>query len=150
MTVNGYMLIGIPASGKSSHAQILSKMIYSKIISTDLIRKELYGSEEIQGNWKEIEATLHKKIFDFIKQDQDFIIDGTHTVKEHRKVLLNLDNRIKWTGIIYNIDKEIAKDRNNKRTRIVPDAIINRMFANLKKNPPQKEEGFHKIICYDM
>ena len=150
MTVNGYMLIGIPASGKSSHAQILSKMIYSKIISTDLIRKELYGSEEIQGNWKEIESTLHKKIFDCIKQDQDFIIDGTHTVKEHRKVLLNLDNRIEWTGIIYNIDKEIAKDRNNKRTRIVPDAIINRMFANLKKNPPQKEEGFHKIICYNM
>tara|TARA_Y100001972_G_scaffold30238_1_gene37258 strand:+ start:604 stop:1056 length:453 start_codon:yes stop_codon:yes gene_type:complete len=150
MTVKGYMLIGIPASGKSSHAKPLSKMIYSKIISTDLIRKELYGSEEIQGNWKEIEATLHKKIFDCIEQNQDFIIDGTHTVREHRKVLLNLDSRIEWTGIVYNIDKETAKDRNSKRTRKVPDTIINRMFANLTKNPPEKKEGFHKIICYDM
>ena len=46
------LLIGLPASGKSSLAQnLLATQPKFKLISTDAIRKQLFGDEAIQGPW---------------------------------------------------------------------------------------------------
>ena len=45
-----HMLIGIPASGKSTLANELAPLINAEILSTDKIREELYKDETIQGN----------------------------------------------------------------------------------------------------
>ena len=50
------MLIGLPGSGKSTIAQKIKDEVISlnkvevEIVSSDAIRKELYGNEEIQGD----------------------------------------------------------------------------------------------------
>ena len=55
-------MIGPPGSGKSRIAKILAPLLEAEIISTDEIRKKLYGNESIQGNWSEIKNVIDNKI----------------------------------------------------------------------------------------
>ena len=64
------MLIGVPASGKSTAAENISRRENNAVIlSTDKIRAALYGKESIQGVWAEIEAVLYKDIKNAIKKN---------------------------------------------------------------------------------
>ena len=60
------MLIGPPSSGKSTLAKYLSTKIDAHIISTDSIRKELYGDESFQGDWDNIESIMQERIIESI------------------------------------------------------------------------------------
>ena len=61
------ILIGIPASGKSTFAKnfVFSHKDY-KIVSTDDIRGKLFGNPSIQGNPKMIFAIAYKDIMRII------------------------------------------------------------------------------------
>ena len=43
-----YMMVGLPASGKSTYAKLLAEEVDGIIVSSDAIRKEWYGDENIQ------------------------------------------------------------------------------------------------------
>ena len=105
----------------------------------------LYKDESKQGDWKEIERVLHDSIFQSISKGQSVIIDATHTVKEHRQVLINLSNKINWTCYFLNTDKETCIKRNLERSRTVPKHVIESMSNQLKLTPPKREEGFNKL-----
>ena len=60
------MLIGAPASGKSSAAEKLAAKYDAVIISTDRLRAEVNGAEHIQDRWFKIEALLYVRIVDAI------------------------------------------------------------------------------------
>ena len=140
-----FLLVGLPASGKSTFSKRLAASKNAVIISTDSIRKMLYKDESKQGDWKEIERVLHDSIFQSISKGQSVIIDATHTVKEHRQVLINLSNKINWTCYFLNTDKETCIKRNLERSRTVPKHVIESMSNQLKLTPPKREEGFNKL-----
>ena len=144
-SIECFLLVGLPASGKSTFSKHLAASNNAVIISTDSIRKILYKDETKQGNWSEIEKVLHDSIFKSISKGQSVVIDATHTVKEHRQVLINLSNRINWTCYFLNTDKETCIKRNLKRSRTVPKHVIESMSNQLKLTPPKKEEGFNKL-----
>ena len=73
MTTNCYLLIGLPASGKTTASKELAVAKKAVVISTDKIRKHLYGLETVQGEWKEIEAVLHEQILRNVSQGQSVI-----------------------------------------------------------------------------
>ena len=54
-----YVAVGLPGSGKSTWGNSRENL---KVHSSDLIRKELYGSESIQGDNNIIFDTLNKRI----------------------------------------------------------------------------------------
>lgn len=56
-----HLLIGQPASGKSYLAKELAQHLNADILSTDQIRFWLYGDENVQGDWHEIEQVLFEK-----------------------------------------------------------------------------------------
>ena len=62
-SIECFLLVGLPASGKSTFSKRLAAFKNAVIISTDSIRKMLYKDESKQGNWKEIERVLHDSIF---------------------------------------------------------------------------------------
>ena len=140
-----FLLVGLPASGKSTFSKRLATSRNALIISTDSIRKMLYKDESKQGDWKEIERVLHDSIFQSISKGQSVIIDATHTVREHRKILINLSSRINWTCYFLNTDKETCIKRNLKRSRTVPKHVIESMANQLELTPPKKLEGFKKL-----
>ena len=146
MTTNCYLLIGLPASGKTTASKELAVAKKAVVISTDKIRKQLYGLETVQGEWKEIEAVLHEQILKNVSKGQSVIVDATHCIKAHRKVLLDLDERISWTGYYFQTSVDTCYRRNQRRSRSVPRHIIYSMDTRLRLEPPSKDEGFKQLL----
>ena len=63
-----FMIIGLPASGKSTVAMDFAKMNNANIHSSDKIREEWYGDESIQGdNVKIFEEIFNCVVRQFVK-----------------------------------------------------------------------------------
>jgi hypothetical protein len=56
-----HLLIGPPASGKTTLAGVLAQLTGAVVLSTDVVRGELFGDEAVQGPWRDIEALLHQR-----------------------------------------------------------------------------------------
>jgi predicted kinase len=65
-----HLLIGPPASGKSTLAAVLAERTGAIVLSTDAIRAELYGDASVQGPWSEIEPLLHQRLRDSVAAGQ--------------------------------------------------------------------------------
>jgi len=143
-----HFLIGLPASGKSTFAQVLAEEINAVVVSTDEIRAQLYGDAANQGIWADIEVEVLDQIKTAVEKDQPVIYDATNVMRPWRLDFLyktvNLFN-IQWIGWHLQTSVEKCKQRNQQRDRQVPDEVINKMNANLQENPPESNEGLLKI-----
>ena len=145
------MLIGAAASGKTTAApKIAAEHKNAVILSTDKMRAELYGAENIQGNWQEIEAVLYERIKNAIKQNKNIILDSTHFKKEYRaKIIKNFSKCSEFSAYYFNYPFSVIYKRNKERRRVVPFNVLTTMYKELKKAPPTLAEGFKSItnIC---
>ena len=140
------MLIGPPASGKSTAAEKLAAEYNAVILSTDKIRAALYGDESIQGNWSDIEAILYKDIKNTIKANKNIILDSTHYKKEFRaKIIKNFSKCLEFSAYYFNYPFNIVYYRNKNRSRRVPFKVLAAMYSELKTAPPLLSEGFKSI-----
>lgn len=140
------MLIGPPASGKSTTAEKLAAEYNAVILSTDKIRAALYGSESIQGVWAEIEAVLYKDIKNAIKANKNIILDSTHYKKEYRaKIIKNFSKYSEFSAYYFNYPFPLIFSRNKHRPRRVPFDVLTAMYLELKTAPPLLSEGFKSI-----
>lgn len=140
-----HLLIGLPASGKSTFAQKLAQEINDVVVvSTDTIRANLYGDETTQGNWVEIEREVCRQIREAIDKKQPVIYDATNAARPWRMGFLqkqiDLEN-VEWVGWYLETPVHTCKERNQKRDRQVPDEVIDKMNADLQQSPPDKVEG---------
>jgi len=142
---NCYLLVGIPGSGKSTLAKRLATSKNALVLSTDTIRTLLYGSPMVQGSWLDIERVLHRLLLKSVSQNKSVVIDATHTLKSHRKILLTLSNKINWTCIYLKTDLNTCHKRNIERARTVPRTVIDSMYQNLLREPPTLKEGFNHV-----
>ena len=146
------MLIGPPASGKSTYAQKLAAEYNAVILSTDKIRAALYGDESIQGVWNEIEAILYKDIKNAIKANKNIILDSTHYKKEYRaKIIKKFSwdvlgaNSSEFSAYYFNYPFALIYSRNKHRPRRVPFDVLAAMYKELELRPPLLSEGFKSI-----
>lgn len=145
--VDFIMLIGLPASGKSTYAQEYVKQHDNCVtISSDSIRKELYGSEEIQGVSSEIFDIMRKRTKKNLKKGINVIYDATNINYKMRIDFLNQLSKIKdlrkIANLIYTSYNECIEN-NNKRERNVPEEVIERMYKNFYI--PYYYEGWDEI-----
>jgi predicted kinase len=82
------VLGGLPASGKSTYAEMLVDSGQFCRVCPDLIRKELYGNESIQGNGKEVFKIAFDAIQRLGKQNFNVVFDATNIHADRRKNLL--------------------------------------------------------------
>ena len=140
------MLIGAPASGKSTHAEKLAAEYNAAILSTDKIRAALYGNESIQGVWADIEAILYKDIKNAIKANKNIILDSTHYKKEFRaKIIKNFSKYSEFSAYFFNYPFTLIYSRNKHRPRRVPFDVLAAMYKELELRPPLLSEGFKSI-----
>ena len=145
------MLIGLPASGKTSYAQEMKKR-YGKeleIISSDAIRKELFGSEEEQRyNEKVFNEVFHRTKKSILK-NKITIIDATNLSRKRRIAFLKQFDNCEKRATVFAIPFEVCCERNNSRERTVPQYAMDRMYRSFE--PPHGAEGFDKIniITFD-
>lgn len=145
------LLVGIPGSGKSTYAKSRFANEAHRVHSTDAIREELFGDENIQGEWKKIEGVLKVRVAESVKNGVIAIVDATHASKEHRVNAIEWINRLgaEVHAFYVNTPLEVCKERNKKRQRVVPDYVLEGMHAALAKNPPSIEDGFERIETVD-
>ncbi len=161
-----YMMVGIPASGKSTKtAELIRKGAIA--ISSDTIREEIFGDANITYTEKWLaeqgydgaqdnsskEFFANARIFDIVYRKcserllagQDVIIDSTSCNKKARQVALeNIKNADRRVCIVMAVSFRTCCIRNKMRDRVVPDDAMRRIADHFEF--PSEEEGFDKII----
>ena len=139
------LLCGIPGSGKTFYAEKI-KDNYSYIVhlSSDAIRKELYGDESIQGNPSEVFSLMQNRAIEFLNNGYDVIYDATNITRKDRASIIakcpkvaHIECHIVWAPI------EICIERDASRKRTVGKEVIDRMLKRFQA--PYYDEGIDEI-----
>lgn len=140
------MLVGLPASGKSTVAKELSDKGYV-VHSSDEIREELFGDVNDQSNNHKVFEELHDRIKRDLSNEVDVVYDATNLSRKRRVHFIKneLDN-IECEKHCYLVLASYNEciDRNKKREKKVPQNVIERMYKSFET--PSKYEGFDEII----
>ena len=150
-----HFLIGVPGSGKSTFANELAKLENYRIVSTDVIRQQLYGDATIQGDWIDIEAAVISQITKALAQNNTVIYDATNAKRAWRldlleKLKLAIASPVLWMGWYLKTPLATCKGWNQQRTRQVPEVVIESMYQLLQDFPPMAAEGFAAVKEVDV
>lgn len=145
------MMVGLPASGKSTVAREFVDIYKgSVLISSDSYRKTHYGDEAIQGDNNSLFDEMHRNILSNLDAGVSVIFDATNIAYKKRMHLLDKMKKMPVTKIACIMATPVSTclERNAKRDRVVPDEVILRMWKSFTM--PQYFEGFDYIeIRYD-
>ena len=133
--MKAFVLCGVPGAGKTTYAEKLSKLENATIVSGDNIRKELYGSWEIVGNWGEIWGAIDDAVADAV--GGNVIIDGTHCRPEYRAEITTLLRSYGYDNIealVIDVSLATALARNFQRERNVPDYAVTAMHEEFQRS----------------
>lgn len=135
-----YMMVGVPGSGKSFIAQGLN----CPIVSSDAIRKELYGSENDQSHNGEVFNEVHRRIRNYLFNGNSCVYDATNLSRSRRKKFLKeIPDGVKKIAVVAATELDIILEQNNSRERHVPEEVIMRMYKQMTL--PRKDEGWDGI-----
>ena len=143
-----FILVGLPASGKTTFANIFNRSKDVVVLSSDAIREELFGDANDQSNNKLVFKTLHNRAKEALLDCKDVIYDATSLTKDIRA------NIIKEVGgealaincLFFDVSLKQCLRRNKKRDRKVPKKVIKDMAKRLEK--PTKDEGFDYVLLH--
>lgn len=141
------VLGGLPASGKSTYAEMLVESGQFCRVCPDLIRKELYGNESIQGNGREVFKIAFDTIQRLGKQNFNVVFDATNIDRKRRTELVKAIRGyfdiiiFKW----FSAPLSVCLARNAKRERQVPVEVLERMSANFDPPSIMLDEGWDYI-----
>jgi bifunctional polynucleotide phosphatase/kinase len=128
------ILVGPPASGKSTLAKRFHKELDAYVISKDKMKS---NEKKFQ---KELEENISEKII---------VLDATNSSAANRRIYINMyGNRGKILCYYMNESRDLYKHINIYRERIggkrIPDVAINTYYSKLDE--PNMDEGFNEII----
>jgi len=139
------MLVGISYSGKSTVAEDLATKYRGIIVSSDAIRKELYGDESIQTDHTKVFDIAHKRIRDGLAANKVVIYDATNLNANRRinflKSISHFNCEKICVPVISNLDSIYA--RMEIRDRQVPREVIERQIKQFQT--PWYHEGWDII-----
>lgn len=138
------MLVGLPASGKSTVSKILQNLHKANLHSSDELRIELFGDVNEQTKNPELFEMLYKRIIADMKNGINVVFDATNISYKKRMILLERIN-VECEKICYFMATPYEKcvDRDSKRVKSVGESVIKRMYLNF--NIPQYFEGWDEI-----
>ena len=139
------MLIGVPGSGKTTYAkEYIEKNINTTHLSSDLIRKELWGDEATQGDNNEVFTLMQNRAIEALNNGQNVIYDATNVTRKDRAYIISLCPRfVKIEAHVIWAPIETCIERDAARERTVGKAVIDKMLKRFQ--PPFYDEGFNEI-----
>jgi predicted kinase len=153
-----HLLIGQPASGKTTLARALAPLLTAPgeppalVLSTDAIRAEVFGDAAVQGPWTDIQQRLHQRIQEAVTAGIPVIVDATHARRAWRLAItqaLPLPAPVEWIGWWLYTDLPTSLAWNATRQRPVPVPVIQEMAAALADPHfgPCRAEGFAALCA---
>ena len=158
--VRCHLLIGPPASGKTTLAQKLAPLLTEPgeppalVLSTDRIRAEVFGDAAVQGPWPDIRERLLEELRQEVRAGRPVILDATHARRPWRLAFtqaLELPAPVEWIGWWLHTPPAQCLAWNQTRQRKVPEPVIREMAAALshKTFGPSRAEGFAAVVGLD-
>ena len=140
------LLVGIPGSGKTTYAkEYIEKEPNTIHLSSDAIRKELYGDEAIQDNPGAVFALMHQRAVEALNEGHNVIYDATNVTRKCRSTIINLcpqfvniECHIIWAPIGMCIERDATRERT------VGKAVIDKMLKRFQF--PFYDEGIDEIM----
>lgn len=128
------ILIGCPASGKSTYAEwIIKTEARTMRVSRDEIRFSQYQQVMEQDAEAMISKMVNEQVKTLLRNGWNVLLDNCHTKWEY------IENHIKEFNSLAHIEFKVFDlpleelfVRNKKRTRIVPKKVIEKMFFQLQ------------------
>ncbi len=153
-----HLLIGPPASGKTTLAQALAPLLSGPdqppalVLSTDVIRAEVFGDAAVQGPWPEIQQRLQQRLIEAVAAGIPVIVDATHARRAWRLAIvqaLPLPRPVEWIGWWLYTPLPTCLEWNGRRQRLVPVPVIQELAAALADPQfgPCRAEGFAAICA---
>jgi len=139
------VMVGISGSGKSTFANGLKSSIGANLVETDAIRQELTGDASDQTQNYKVFQVAKTRVADLLSNGKNAIIDATSLTHGDRKDWIEIGRKHNAEIHAYFVDTpvDVAKSRNFKRDRNVPEEVIDRQASKL--HAPTKSEGFDSV-----
>jgi predicted kinase len=150
MRPSAHILIGLPGSGKSTLARRLAERYApASIISSDEIRRHLYGDEAIQGEAARVFRFARSNLRAAVRAGRNVIYDATNINPTFRRWTIRelRENGARWiVGYWLDVPLSVCQQRNRERERVVPEAVLHRMLGELRRCPPSFHDGFDELV----
>lgn len=126
--------VGLPASGKSTLARELAEKENAIIISSDLLREELYGDINDQSHNTAVFEEMNRRTNQYINEGKNVIYDATNLSRKRRMHLINqiAKNADEKIAIYISVSLQLAILRDGYRNRTVGDGVIKKMYKNVQ------------------
>lgn len=139
------LLVGPPGAGKTTYAEkYISEHSNTVHLSSDKIRKELWGDEATQGDNSEVFYRMQTRAIDGLNFGYDVIYDATNMTRKDRAGIISacpkfarIAAHIIWAPI------ETCIERDAERKRTVGKEVIDRMIKRFQA--PYYDEGIDEI-----
>jgi tRNA uridine 5-carbamoylmethylation protein Kti12 len=153
------ILTGLPASGKTTFAKTLEKIIEEqrefqvKIVDPDLIRYKLTGNQFRPELEQKVRRKSLKEVEKYLKQNYIVISDDLNYYTSMRHELKVIAEKLHLQYFIIHIStpREICLEWNKKRGKPIPDEVIIEIskkfdnFDNYEWDKPDKVYNLFKI-----
>ncbi|PDZ94921.1 hypothetical protein CON36_31250 [Bacillus cereus] len=140
-----YMMIGMPGSGKSYESEKIAKEENVIYLSSDKLRKELFGDESVQQDPHLVFSELERRLKDAISQGKNVVYDATNVSRKRRIAFIKqFKKNCEIIAYVFLTPFEICVERDKLRERTVGIDVITRMYKNFQM--PLKGEGFSEVI----
>ena len=133
------IMVGVPGSGKTTIANQISDKYNIPLVSSDTVRKQLYGDESIQGNYDEVFDEVYRQINKWIGCGV-CIYDATNTKKlwRYTAIAKTLPTEVVYIIVDPGLNKSLEQNAN--RDRVCPEFVIRRMYKQLIDEYPETNE----------
>lgn len=139
------LLVGIPGSGKTTYAEkYINENPGTVHLSSDKIRKELWGDEAIQGDNNEVFSLMQSRAINALNFGDNVIYDATNITRKDRSYIIALcpkfvkiEAHVIWAPIKTCIERDAA------RKRTVGKEVIDKMLKRFQA--PYYDEGIDEI-----
>ena len=152
-------MVGCPASGKSTIAEKMSREGNAVVVSSDMVRKELFGDENCQDSPNLVFNRACKIIANGLYEGHDVVFDATNLHKKDRSaslirtmtILSELGGNkedVNLEAVLVRTDLTTCLERNRSRERHVPEDVLTRMWqaSEAISDKTLRDEGFSVTI----
>jgi len=144
-----YLMVGLPASGKSSYAtRILQRQGQTAIVCPDTIRAMTHEDDDDL-----VFKAAKRQTRTLLNAEKDVIFDATSTIRQYRQRLITLAHEYgaHVVAVWMDVPLHTCLSRHDLRQRdglklTLDRKVILQMDRQLKKTPPALDEGFDQVV----